>query len=96
MATPLSTAKQAERLRDAVARARAAVTQARALLDAAEAVLRALEAMAIAEIQDSPGLRRALDALVRSRRGSDDTMNLALEAADRVLDALGAGTRLVR
>jgi hypothetical protein len=96
MATPLTSAERAERLRRAVARARGAVAQAHAVLDAAEAVLHALEVMLTAEIPDTPGLRRALDALMASRRTCEGAMNFALEEADRVLDVFGVSTRLVR
>lgn len=93
--SPVSHAERIARVRDAVARARSATARVRELLAATERLLAVMGAMLLEERTNVVLLRGALDTMGATRRAADDALLLGAEAADRVLDALGAGTRLV-
>ena len=91
-ATP---AERAALLREVVTNARRSVTPARAVLAAAERVVAMAEAMQAADVPEASRLRMALNDLGVARRSLDPALSEMVEAADRVLDALGASTRHV-
>ena len=88
-------AERAALVREAVGKARRSVVPARAVLAAAERVVAMTEAMQSADAPEPTGLRRALNDLGVARRSLDPALNEIVEAADRVLDALGTSTRHV-
>jgi hypothetical protein len=90
-----SPAERGALLCDVVGKARRSVAPARAVLAAAERVVTMAEALQAADDPEPSGLRRALNDLGVARRSLEPALIEMVEAADRVLDALGSSTRHV-